>query len=158
MVPKPFPFPIEVGIDICRTARIAALLRQEQTRNRWAQRIFTRLEWPAIVRRFQRADRAEGETYGQAMKRQQHLRLAREGNLDGVKDLGQNVWMLPNLASVSSMFEDEELYWSAIRNERSPLGGLARHLAGRSEISSRLLEELELLSNPCYVGGQQRKP
>ena len=42
-------------------------------------------------------------------------------------------WMLPKLSGYSSTFEVDELYWSAIADERSTLGALARHLAGRSD-------------------------
>lgn len=133
MIPKPFPFPIEVGVDICRTARIASLLRQERTRNRWAQRVFTRLEWSALVRRFQRVDRADGETYSQAQARQQQLKYARQEPEEGMGDPQQDIWMLPKLSSLTSILEDQDAYWSAIGDDRSRLGILARHLAGRSE-------------------------
>ena len=134
MIPKPFPFPIEVGVDICRTARIASLLRQERTRNRWAQRIFTRLEWPALVRRFQRVDRADGETHSQAQKRQQQLRYARQEAKEGMGDVEQDIWMLPKLSTLTSILDNQEVYRSAIGDDRSRLGILARHLAGRFEI------------------------
>lgn len=133
MIPKPFPFPIEVGVDICRTARIASLLRQERTRNRWAQRVFTRLEWPALVRRFQRVDRADGETYSQAQNRQQQLKHARQGSGEDIGDMEQDIWMLPKLSTLKSIFENQEAYWSVIGDDRSRLGILARHLAGRLE-------------------------
>ena len=133
MIPKPFPFPIEVGVDICRTARIASLLRQERTRNRWAQRVFTRLEWPALVRRFQRVDRADGETYKQAQKRQQQLRYARQEAKEGMGIMEQDIWMLPKLSFLTSILDNQEAYWSAIGDDRSRLGILARHLAGRLE-------------------------
>ena len=131
MIPKPFPFPIEIGVDICRTARIASLLRQERTRNRWAQRVFTRLEWPALVRRFQRVDRADGETYSQAQNRQQQLKHAREGSGESTRYPEQDIWMLPKLSTLTFILENQEAYWSAIGDDRSRLGILARHLAGR---------------------------
>ena len=133
MIPKPFPFPIEIGVDICRTARIASLLRQERTRNRWAQRVFTRLEWPALVRRFQRLDRADGETYSQAQSRQQQLKHAREGSGEGIGYPEQDMWMLPKLSTLTSILEHQEAYWSAVGDDRSRLGILTRHLAGRLE-------------------------
>lgn len=43
------------------------------------------------------------------------------------------IWMLPRLSGYSSIFEDEKSFWSAIADERSALGALARHLAGRSD-------------------------
>ena len=139
MIPKPFPFPIEVGVDICRTARIASLLRQEKTRNRWAQRVFTRLEWPALVRRFQRVGRADGETHSQAQNRQQQLKDARQQPEEGMGNMEQNIWMLPKLSTLSSILENEEAYWSAIGDDRSRLGILARHLAGRLETPRNMI-------------------
>ncbi|KAF6234562.1 hypothetical protein HO173_007188 [Letharia columbiana] len=129
MAPKPFPFPISIGIDVCRVNRIAAILRHEQTRNRWARKIFTRLEWPALCRRLQRVEKAIGEPVGQADAaidpKLDNENQAIDSNYDNA------IWMLPRLSGYSSTFEDEHSYWSAIADERSALGGLARHLAGR---------------------------
>ncbi|KAL9136985.1 MAG: hypothetical protein Q9175_001818 [Cornicularia normoerica] len=129
MAPKPFPFPIGIGIDVCRVNRVAAILRLEHTRNRWARKIFTRLEWPALCRRLQRIEEAIGEPVGQAD-------AASDQKLDhenqAIPDYYDNtIWMLPRLSGYSSTFEDQDSYWSAIADERSALGALARHLAGR---------------------------
>ena len=145
MIPKPFPFPIEIGVDICRTARIASLLRLDRIRNRWAQRVFTRLEWPALVRRFQRVDRADGETYSQAQNRQQQLKYAREGSGEGIGHSEQDIWMLPKLSTLTSILENQEAYWSAIGDDRSRLGILARHLAGRLESPQDMINIIALL-------------
>lgn len=49
MPPKPFPFLFGVGVDIAQVARFTRLLeRGDQEFLRWARRIFTRLEWPAL--------------------------------------------------------------------------------------------------------------
>lgn len=48
MPSKTFPFPIGIGIDLIQTARIEGILKDQYKLNRWAQRIFTRLEWPFI--------------------------------------------------------------------------------------------------------------
>lgn len=127
--PKPFPFPIGIGTDVCRVNRIAAILRRENTRNRWARKIFTRLEWPALCRRLQRVERAIGEPVGQAdVTSDQKV----EDEDHAVPTYYNNrIWMLPRLSRYSSIFEDEKSYWSAIADERSALGALARHLAGR---------------------------
>ena len=131
MAPKPFPFPIGIGIDVCRVNRIAAILRSEQTRNRWARKVFTRLEWPALCRRLQRVEKAEAGPNGQAD-------AAGDPKPDSenhviADDYDNSIWMLPQLSKHLSIFEDERLYWSAIADERSALGALSRHLAGRSD-------------------------
>lgn len=126
MAPKPFPFPISIGIDVCRVNRIAAILHHENTRNRWARKVFTRLEWPALCRRLQRVGKAAGEDSESDQKLEYANRTAAE--------LYDNqMWMLPKLSGYSSTFEDEASYWSTVADERSALGTLARHLAGRSE-------------------------
>ena len=132
MAPKPFPFAIGIGIDLCRVSRIAAILRHEHTLNRWARKIFTRLEWPALCRRLQRVEQSLGEPL---------VEEANTGNDRALGDESQVVarhhdnanWMLPKLSGYSLTFEVDEFYWSAIADERSTLGALARHLAGRSD-------------------------
>ena len=134
MAPKPFPFPIGIGIDACRVNRIAAILRREHTRNRWVRKVFTRLEWPALCRRLQRIEKALGGPNGQAD-------AAGDPELDSENDViadhyDNSIWLLPRLSKYFSVFEDERLYWSAVADERSALGALSRHLAGRSDSSS----------------------
>ena len=51
MPPKPFPFPLGVGIDVCQTERILNIIEDGDRLNRWARRIFTRLEWPWIYQK-----------------------------------------------------------------------------------------------------------
>ena len=131
MVPKPFPFQIGVGVDICRINRIASILRPVSTRNRWARRVFTRLEWPALCRRFDCAANAKKECdeESEVLKN----RSDRNGKLDHADKIDSAAWMLPSLSPYSSILEDEDetAYWSAIADDRSALGVLARHLAGR---------------------------
>lgn len=129
--PKPFPFPIGIGIDLCRVNRIAAILRHEYTRNRWARKIFTRLEWPALCRRFQRVETAIGEPVEQLDVASDERTEIEDQKI--AKKYDNAIWMLPGLSGYSSILEDESLYWSAIADERSPLGALARHIAGRSD-------------------------
>lgn len=43
------------------------------------------------------------------------------------------IWMLPGLPQCPSISENDDSYWSVIADERSALGSLARHLAGRSD-------------------------
>ena len=63
---------------------------------------------------------------------------ASDQNLDDETQASANyydntIWMLPGMPGCSSTFEDQNSYWSAIADERSALGALARHLAGRSD-------------------------
>lgn len=129
MAPKPFPFPLGVGVDVCRVNRIAAILRHEHTRNRWARKIFTRLEWPALCSRMQRVEKAMGEPIGQADAASDQ-KLDHE-NPTITKNYDNAHWMLPGLSKYSSTSEDAKSFWSAIDDGRSALGALARHLAGR---------------------------
>lgn len=130
MAPKPFPFPFGIGIDLCRVNRIAAILRHGHTRNRWARKVFTRLEWPALCRRLQRVEKALGEPLGEEANAGSDQVLGNE--IQAVANHHDNAnWMLPKLTGYSSTFEVDEFYGSAIADERSTLGALARHLAGR---------------------------
>ena len=134
MAPKPFPFPLGVGVDICRISRIAALLRQEKIRNQWARRVFTRLEWPALCKRFEHANCVEGELFKSPNQERND-----ENNNDytmRTEDIcSNNVWMLPELSEHSEVLEDSKLYWSTIADGRSKLAVLAHYLAGRSGLS-----------------------
>ena len=131
MAPKPFPFPISIGIDVCQVNRIAAILRHEHTRNRWARKTFTHLEWPALCRRLQRVEKVMEEPIGQTDAASDQ-KLDDESQAVG-ESYDNAIWMLPRLSRFSLIFQDENLYWSAIADERSALGALARHLAGRSD-------------------------
>lgn len=52
MPPKPFPFPLGVGVDIMELSRLKPLLGNQYALNRWAQKIFNRLEWPDLLKVF----------------------------------------------------------------------------------------------------------
>ena len=49
MPPKPFPFPLSVGSDICSMERIGSIVHAPTSFNRFARRVFTRLEWPSLL-------------------------------------------------------------------------------------------------------------
>ena len=51
MPPKPFPFALGVGTDICRVARLVPVANDAVRLNLWAKRVFTRLEWPMVYER-----------------------------------------------------------------------------------------------------------
>ena len=55
MPPRPFPFPLGVGVDACRTDRMLDILENDARLNRWAKRVFTRLEWPWVYKRVNHA-------------------------------------------------------------------------------------------------------
>ncbi|KAL6717078.1 hypothetical protein ACLMJK_004992 [Lecanora helva] len=114
MPPKPFPLPIGVGIDICRIHRIAALLQNENSRNQWARRVFTRMEWPSLCMSFNRANDS-GKWESDSITKENYI---------------SDVY-LPRLSNHSDVLRNSELYWSAINDKRSKLAGLAQHLAGR---------------------------
>lgn len=124
MAPKPFPFPFSVGVDVCRISRIAALLRHKDVRNRWARRVFTRLEWPVICRRFERANRLEGHSVREAQKERQQ-------SADVEKKPENDIWMLPDLSTQAEILGDDGVFQSAVADPRSRLGALAGFLAGR---------------------------
>ncbi|KAL9015312.1 MAG: hypothetical protein Q9173_000110 [Seirophora scorigena] len=56
MAPKPFPYPIGVGVDICHSHRLYATLgHPSQYVTTWARKIFTRQEWPCLLKRCSQA-------------------------------------------------------------------------------------------------------
>lgn len=56
MAPKPFPYPIGVGVDICHIPRLYATLdHPSEYVTRWARKIFTRQEWPCLLKRCSQA-------------------------------------------------------------------------------------------------------
>lgn len=53
MPPKPFPYPIGVGVDICHIPRLYNIVgKPDDYITRWAKKIFTRLEWPQLWQKF----------------------------------------------------------------------------------------------------------
>ena len=130
MTARPFPIPIGIGLDVCRVERVGAILRDARTRNRWARKIFNRLEWPHLYKRLQRMDDSIGELAGQDDEEADEQKVEVQDQAVA-KDHDNTVWMLPGLSRYSSIFKNENLYNSAIADERSDLGRLARHLAGR---------------------------
>ena len=57
MPPKPFALPLSVGTDIARVSRFTNLTKNELNFNRFAQKIFTRLEWGFLARKCAQSDR-----------------------------------------------------------------------------------------------------
>lgn len=167
MVPKAFPFPIGVGTDICQIHRIAAILRRRETRERWARKVFTRLEWPSLWRAFQRCQLSTTDRRGNSPSKhpqaffrtyvsehvegrwnddnvisigtvepaafRKHTTSAPVSRAKGVVEQDSAIWLLPNLSRFSKILDDPDIhkFSTAISNEQSPLGILARTLAGR---------------------------
>ncbi|KAI4169866.1 MAG: hypothetical protein LQ343_005415 [Gyalolechia ehrenbergii] len=53
MAPKPFPYPIGVGVDICHIPRLYNLVgKRTHYVTRWAKKVFTRLEWHRLWQEF----------------------------------------------------------------------------------------------------------
>ncbi|KAL8759295.1 MAG: hypothetical protein Q9184_003658 [Pyrenodesmia sp. 2 TL-2023] len=56
MGPKPFPYPIAVGVDICQFTRLHKILSYDSEKlTRWARKVFARREWPIVHQKFYRA-------------------------------------------------------------------------------------------------------
>ncbi|KAL8927487.1 MAG: hypothetical protein Q9208_002292 [Pyrenodesmia sp. 3 TL-2023] len=56
MGPKPFPYPIGVGVDICQFTRLYRTLAHDSEKvTRWARKVFARREWPILHQKFYRA-------------------------------------------------------------------------------------------------------
>ena len=135
MVPKPFPYPLGIGVDVCKVNRIAQFLRNDSLRNRWARKIFTRLEWPALWSVFLKTQRATtgrgGGVNGKDWTAGQRSYQSFSGKEFHSDD---SIWMLPVIPD-ALMSRDATVGGNdpekSINNERSPIGLLARHLAGR---------------------------
>ncbi len=120
MAPKPFPYPFRVGIDVCKVSRITKIHRDVKFRNLWARRVFTRLEWPALLRKY--------------LDTQRLLMVNAQGKLDKeIQDHdAHNFWMLPDFPP--SPFDPPPPEFVGLENARdfpAPILHLMRHLAGR---------------------------
>lgn len=123
MPPRPFPYPISSGIDACSVHRIASILRSPDLTNRWARRVFTRLEWPGLWSRFletQRALAASGGSHWRQSVLDNQLAKIRHPSI-----VDESVWMLPRL-SVNAPHDTVRPL-----EDQVSFMGLARHLAGR---------------------------
>ncbi|KAL9103156.1 MAG: hypothetical protein Q9163_001761 [Psora crenata] len=135
MVPKPFPYPLGVGTDICNTNRIAGLLRLRDVRERWVRRTFTRLEWPAIWQSFQRVRLMSlGDNGNRAAKDYEYFVKKEEdaSRATGLQNENQ-IWSLPDLSTVAGDIGHmgRDSFSKILADGNHPLGPLTRHLAGR---------------------------
>lgn len=56
MGPKPFPYSIGVGVDICSFTRFYHVLRHDSEKlTRWARRVFACQEWPSLHQKIYQA-------------------------------------------------------------------------------------------------------
>ena len=120
MAPRPFPFPLSTGVDVCYVNRIAGILRRDETRDRWIQKVFTRLEWPEMC------DRIEAANVGVSYKEYKDTKDDLEGG-----NSKSGAWELPNLNNHVTTLSENKLFTAAISDFRSNLGRLARFFSGR---------------------------
>ncbi len=60
MPPKQFPYPIGIGIDVCKPLRILRIMQDHRKLNAWLRKVFNRLEWPFLVSQFKNAEDGSG--------------------------------------------------------------------------------------------------
>lgn len=63
MGPKPFPFSIGIGTDICQVSRVRHIAADVTLWNSWARKVFTRHEWPTLYQRIA-SEGTEARTHG----------------------------------------------------------------------------------------------
>ena len=131
MPPQPFPYHLSIGTDVCRVSRIVKILHNERRTNLWAQKVFTRLEWPVLWRAFLRAQIATTRSSGkgsrdldfgeefEAIYRKKWSQLKHSAPDD------KNIWLLPKISEQSIRPSQGE------SSDSSPEMTLARFLAGR---------------------------
>lgn len=132
MVPKPFPYLLDIGTDLCSVKRIAGLLSHRRPREQFIRRNFTRLEWPLIWKSFQRAsDNSDG--YDAWITRKtasvSHLEQSAKDDMRPSPE-ESSIWSLPDWSKPRKSYNEEVL------DENSPIGNLVRHIAGRFASSS----------------------
>lgn len=161
MVPKAFPYPLGIGVDVCRVSRVAHLLQKQNLCNRWARKVFTRLEWSALWNHVKKAqlmaaaDTWKGNGIDMTITPGEQTSCSRN---DPPTD--NSIWMLPELperslsrrSSIQSKVADN----GADFDGRSPIELLARHLAGRYgiPISPRYQQTFDRFP---MLGGLQKK-
>lgn len=145
MAPKPFPYPLGIGTDICHIHRIHCLMQNESTVNRWLRKVSSRLEWPYLVRKFNMS--LDSPTSLPANDVDLNLKLPHVWEREPVKaDWLQN----PRMTGTSS--EPERL--------RLKVGtrNLAQFLAGRSPSRQILFSGTINLPSRTHSDGRQKKP
>ena len=127
MVPKPFPYPLNIGTDLCSVKRIAGLLDHRRRREQFIRRNFTRLEWPLIWKSFQRAS-DDPNSYDAWITPNTASVTHTEQTANGdERPLAEesSIWSLPDWSKPLKFYTEEVL------DESSPIGSLVRHVAGR---------------------------
>lgn len=122
MPPRPFPYPLGTGIDICKVSRVANIIRDDGNATRWVAKVFSRLEWPAIWRRFKEAQlridagRSDEQLANLTAIAKNHFNCVKNSPLER-----SSCWTLP------------QLYIPEVPGGRSnPIfENLVQHLAGR---------------------------
>lgn len=115
MPPKPFPFPIGVGTDICHTTRFLRFIRDDEVMNQFARKVFTRLEWPYLYRKF--------------------LEVGYDLANEDERSWGDER-PIETLPSLSRFFPPRSDPKKALPAPNLQIGNLARYLAGRLDTRS----------------------
>ena len=128
MVPKPFPYPLGIGVDVCKVSRVMRLIQNYRLCNRWARKVFTRLEWPALWDRMKEAQLTATADTGNGHRKDSLIGIEDDPTRTQSSAPTDNfIWMLPDVSEDRCGSSDSE----AVSHEHSPLKVLARHLAGR---------------------------
>lgn len=127
MVLKPFPFPLDIGIDVCKIPRIARLISDPEVCNRWAQRVFTRLEWPQLCRL---VEKVQPTTVTHVQKENPYRKTLPEARVTHTREcarIDKSIWMLPEIPPERFQWVNGKIVYT----RQSPVGVLVRYLAGR---------------------------
>ena len=149
MAPKPFPFPLGIGIDVCKSVRIVHFLQSSRLSNQWARKVFTRLEWPDLLRQFESTRLQMVDVTGDAIRIDRNSMDTRYG------------WLLPDIPIKGS---NDDLYGIRSRetvsgesliHEHTPTASLIGYLAGRYAIFIYLGRNFVLTERRCQMGGER---
>ena len=117
---KPFPSSYSIGHDVCEIRRIAFIMRYDHRLQNWARRVFTRLEWPLLVRRFQQAG---GEI-------DNHHKMRHDASGQKKQRYDEDICKVPMLPE-AVLSRDTDKFEASVADLTTPLRRLASHLAGR---------------------------
>ena len=132
MVPKPFPYPFNVGTDICKVSRLAGILCQPSQGERLVRRLFTRLEWPFIWKSLHNVSLLQTDIPSGTDHKGEISYASGEQHAASAKDSkgDSSTWTIPGLSS-SSIGLDLRTLSRAARDTKSLFGGLVHHVSGR---------------------------
>lgn len=108
MPPKPFPYPLRIGVDMCSMPRLGQHITDSNWLNRYTRKHFNRLEWPELCIRVAAALEGKGD-----------------GAISSYEDKMHRALFFPAITTTDLKGD-----------ERSPAAQLLRFLAGRYDRSS----------------------